>query len=83
MAEYINLLKMADVITVNNYIVSCVLPEDGVICLLDCNDQVLAILPEDVKDVVIHMAIRDNTEGLYYDFNLQQEYLGVSRFESE
>ena len=83
MAEYINLLRMADVITVNNYIVSYVLPEDGVICLLDCNDQVLAILPEDAKDVVIHMAIMDNTEGLYYDFNLQQEYLGVSRFESE
>ena len=83
MAEYINLLKMADVISVNNYIVSYVLPEDGVICLLDCDDQVLAILPEDVKDVVIHMAIGDNTEGLYYDFNLQQEYLGVSRFESE
>lgn len=83
MAEYINLLKMADVITVNNYIVSYVLPEDGVICLLDCDDQVLAILPEDIEDVVIHMAIMDNTEGLYYDFNLQQEYLGVSRFESE
>ena len=83
MAEYINLLKMADVISVNNYIVSYVLLEDGVICLLDCDDQVLAILPEDIKDVVIHMAIRDNTEGLYYDFNLQQEYLGVSRFESE
>lgn len=83
MAEYINLLKMADVITVNNYVVSCVLPEDGVICLLDCNDQVLAILPEDAKDVVIHMAIRDNTEGVFYDFNLKQEFLGVSRFESE
>lgn len=83
MTEYINLLRMADEITVNNYVVSYVLPEDGVICLLDCDDQVLAILPEDAKDVVIHMAIRDNTEGLYYDFNLQQEYLGVSRFESE
>ena len=86
MAEYINLLKMADVISVNNYMVSYVLPEDGVICLLDCDDQVLAILPEDIKDVVIHMAIRDETEGLYglyYDFNLHQEYLGVSRFESE
>lgn len=83
MTEYINLLRMADVITVNNYVVSCVLPEDGVICLLDCNDQVLAILPEETKDVVIHMAIRDNTEGLFYDFNLQQEYLGVSRFESK
>ena len=83
MAEYINLLKMADVITVNNYVVSCVLPEDGVICLLDCNDQVLAILPEDVKDVIIHMAIGGNSEGFFYDFNLQQEFLGVSRFESE
>lgn len=83
MAEYINLLKMADVISVNNYIVSYVLPEDGVICLLDCDDQVLAILPEDIEDVVIHMAIMDNTEGVFYDFNLKQEFLGVSRFESE
>ena len=81
MAEYINLLKMADVITVNNYIVSYVLPEDGVICLLDCDDQVLAILPEDIKDVVIHMAVSGNTEGVFYDFNLKQEFLGVSRFE--
>lgn len=81
MVEYINLLKMADVITVNNYIVSYVLPEDGVVCLLDCNDQVLAILPEDIDDVVIHMAIGGNSEGFFYDFNLQQEFLGVSRFE--
>jgi hypothetical protein len=72
---------MADVITVNNYVVSYVLPEDGVICLLDCDDQVLAILPEDVDDVVIHMAIGGNSEGFFYDFNLQQEFLGVSRFE--
>ena len=83
MAEYINLLRMADVITVNNFIVSYVLPEDGVICLLDCNDQVLAILPEDEENVVIHMAVRGNTEGVFYDFNLKQEFLGVSRFESE
>ena len=83
MAEYINLLKMADVITVNNYVASCVLPEDGVICLLDCDDQVLAILPEDEENVVIHMAVRDNAEGIFYDFNLKQEFLGVSRFESE
>lgn len=74
---------MADVITVNNYIVSYVLPEDEVICLLDCNDQVLAILPEDIDDVVIHMAIGGNSEGFFYDFNLQQEFLGVSRFEPE
>ena len=74
---------MADVITVNNYVVSYILPEDGVICLLDCDDQVLAILPEDVDDVVIHMAIGGNSEGFFYDFNLQQEFLGVSRFESE
>lgn len=72
---------MADIITVNNYVVSYVLPEDGVICLLDCNDQVLAILPEDIDDVVIHMAIGGNSEGFFYDFNLQQEFLGVSRFE--
>lgn len=78
-----NLLRMADVITVNNFIVSYVLPEDGVICLLDCNDQVLAILPEDEDSVVIHMAVRGNTEGVFYDFNLKQEFLGVSRFESE
>ena len=83
MSEYINLLRMADVITVNNYIVSYVLPEDEVICLLDCNDQVLAILPEDIDDVVIHMAIGGNSEGFFYDFNLQQEFLGVSRFEPE
>ena len=83
MAEYINLLRMADAITVNNYIVSCVLPEDGVICLLDLNDQVLAILPEDKDSVIVHMAIRDNSEGFFYDFNLDQEFLGVSRFESE
>jgi len=82
-AEYTNLLKMADVITVNNFIVSYVLPEDGVICLLDCNDQVLAILPEDEDSVVIHMAVRGNAEGIFYDFNLKQEFLGVSRFESE
>ena len=81
MAEYINLLKMADVISVNNYIVSYVLPEDGVICLLDLNDQVLAILPEDRESVIVHMAIRDNSEGFFYDFNLDQEFLGVSRFE--
>ena len=81
MAEYINLLKMADVISVNNYIVSYVLPEDGVICLLDLNDQVLAILPEDKDSVIVHMAIRDNSEGFFYDFNLDQEFLGVSRFE--
>lgn len=81
MVEYINLLKMADVITVNNYVVSYILPEDGVVCLLDCNDQVLAILPEDIDDVVIHMAIGGNSEGFFYDFNLQQEFLGVSRFE--
>ena len=72
---------MADIITVNNYVVSYVLPEDGVVCLLDCNDQVLAILPEDIDDVVIHMAIGGNSEGFFYDFNLQQEFLGVSRFE--
>lgn len=76
-----NLLRMADIITVNNYVVSYVLPEDGVVCLLDCNDQVLAILPEDIDDVVIHMAIGGNSEGFFYDFNLQQEFLGVSRFE--
>ena len=78
-----NLLRMADIITVNNYVVSYVLPEDGVVCLLDCNDQVLAILPEDIDDVVIHMAIGGNSEGFFYDFNLQQEFLGVSRFEPE
>ena len=72
---------MADVISVNNYIVSYVLPEDGVICLLDLNDQVLAILPEDKDSVIVHMAIRDNSEGFFYDFNLDQEFLGVSRFE--
>jgi hypothetical protein len=72
---------MADIVTVNNYVVSYILPEDGVICLLDCDDQVLAILPEDVDDVVIHMAIGGNSEGFFYDFNLQQEFLGVSRFE--
>ena len=76
-----NLLRMADIITVNNYVVSYILPEDGVVCLLDCNDQVLAILPEDIDDVVIHMAIGGNSEGFFYDFNLQQEFLGVSRFE--
>lgn len=74
---------MADIITVNNYVVSYILPEDGVVCLLDCNDQVLAILPEDIDDVVIHMAIGGNSEGFFYDFNLQQEFLGVSRFEPE
>lgn len=78
-----NLLRMADIITVNNYVVSYILPEDGVVCLLDCNDQVLAILPEDIDDVVIHMAIGGNSEGFFYDFNLQQEFLGVSRFEPE
>lgn len=83
MAEYINLLKMADVISVNNHIVSYVLPEDGVICLLDCDDQVLAILPEDKDSVIVHMSIRGNSEGFFYDFNLDQEFLGVSRFESE
>jgi hypothetical protein len=72
---------MADIVTVNNYVVSYILPEDGVICLLDCDDQVLAILPEDIDDVVIHMAIGGNSEGFFYDFNLQQEFLGVSRFE--
>ena len=77
----INLLRMADAITVNNFLVNHVLPEDGVICLLDLNDQVLAILPEDRNSVIIHMSIRGNSEGFFYDFNLDQEFLGVSRFE--
>ena len=81
MTDCFNLLRMADAITVNNFLVDYVLPEDGVICLLDLNDQVLAILPEDTDDVVIHMAIGGNSEGFFYDFNLDQEFLGVSRFE--
>ncbi len=81
MTDCFNLLRMADAITVNNFLVDYVLPEDGVICLLDCNDQVLAILPEDRESVIVHMAIRDNSEGFFYDFNLDQEFLGVSRFE--
>ena len=79
--EEFNLLRMADAITVNDFLVDYVLPEDGVICLLDLNDQVLAILPEDKDSVIVHMAIRDNSEGFFYDFNLDQEFLGVSRFE--
>ena len=81
MTDCFNLLRMADAITVNNFLVDYVLPEDGVICLLDLNDQVLAILPEDKDSVIVHMAIRDNSEGFFYDFNLDQEFLGVSRFE--
>ncbi len=81
MTDCFNLLRMADAITVNDFLVANVLPEDGVICLLDLNDQVLAILPEDKDSVIVHMAIRDNSEGFFYDFNLDQEFLGVSRFE--
>ena len=81
MTDCFNLLRMADAITVNDFLVDHVLPEDGVICLLDSNDQVLAILPEDRESVIVHMAIRDNSEGFFYDFNLDQEFLGVSRFE--
>ena len=73
---------MADIITVDNLVVSYVLEEEGVIALLDGNEQVMAILPEDNESVLVHMAVMGNTEeSVYYDFDLNQQFLGVSKFE--
>lgn len=76
-----NLLRMADVISVKEHLVSYILEEDNALALLDAQENVLAILPDDKKDVTIHMAIRGNTqENTYYDFDLDQNFLGVSKF---
>lgn len=73
---------MADAITVNNMLVSFVAVDGDSIALLDEYDQVMAILPEEADSVVIHMAIRGNKdENMYYDFDLDQQFLGVSKFE--
>lgn len=73
-----NFLKLADVVTVDEYNVACVLYEEDSIVLLDLNDQVLAVLPGDEDKVLVHIAVQGENTGIFYTFNLNQEFIGVS-----
>jgi len=80
MTEVEGLLKMADIISVDDDVVISSYTEDGVTTFFDINDQPLAQLPGDEERIIINMSIQGENTGVYYSYDLNSKFIGVSLF---
>ena len=81
MTEAEGLLKMADIISVEDSIVYSSHTEDGVTTFFGIDEQLIGQLPRDEDKVLVHMAVQGEDSGVYYSHDLKGKFIGISLFD--
>lgn len=81
MTEAEGLLKMADIISVGDNIVYSSHTEDGVTTFFDADEQLIGQLPRDEDKILVHMAVQGEDIGVYYSYDLNEKFIGISLFD--
>ena len=77
------LLKMADIISVDDNIVYSTHTEDGITTFFDIDEQLLGQFPGDEDKILVNIAVQGEDIGVYYSYDLNEKFIGISLFEED